>query len=106
MENEISLSFVNKGEPFILPKMTVKRQEKTFEMLAEYEKRDDMSEFQKNNMVNKRLLLDILQNVDSKVSIDDIDNMHPEDFIFIVNKVMSSGRELEVAPRKGFRKTK
>jgi len=105
MGEKISLSFVNNGKEFEIPRMTVKRQEKVLEMLAEFDKKKDLTEQQKNNEVNKMLVVDVLKSIDEKVSIDNINNMHPEDFIYLFSEIMSSGRELG-DERKGFRKTK
>ena len=89
----MKLSFVNKGEEFVLPTFTVAMQEELLEQMREKETKK-MSEEKQNQYWNKYTVLLSLKQVDKTVSMKNIDNMHPEDFIFIFKKIMSSGREL------------
>lgn len=92
-EKKIKLSFVNGGKPFFVPHMTVKRQEELMESIIDIEKKYE-DEKKKNQECNKVIVLKTLQVVDINVTMDDINNMHPEDFIFLFNNIWEVGREL------------
>lgn len=90
-EKKIKLSFVNDGKKFVIPHMTVQKQEELLEELADREKKDeDISE----KDMQKWMLLKTLQGVDKNVTIDDILSMHPQDFVELVNFIWKKGREL------------
>ena len=94
MGNKIKLSFVNDGKPFIVPHMTVKKQEELLEDMTELEKKYKEGTLEYNREVNKYMVLRILQNVDESVTLDNINNMHPDDYIKLFNMFWSGGREL------------
>lgn len=107
---KIKLSFVNGGKNFDIPKMTVKRQEELMEEMVriekETEKIEDKEKQQRiyNREFNKYLVLKTLQIVDSSVSVDDIESMHPDDFVRIFGFIWKEGKELdEKDDNKSFR---
>lgn len=92
-EKKIKLSFVNDGKSFNLPRMTVKRQEELMESIVDIEKKYT-DEKKQNQESNKLLVLKTLQVIDGSITLDDINNMHPEDFIVLFNMIWDKGREL------------
>jgi hypothetical protein len=92
MGEKIKLSFVNDGKPFNLPAMTVKRQEELMEEMAKLE--DKISEDQYNREINKILVLKTLQAVDDNITMEHINNMHPDDYIKLFSRIWTEGREL------------
>jgi len=91
MTKKIKLSFINKGKPFSIPHMTVRDQEELLQELAEQEKKDTPVD---DKMQNKILLLKMLQRVDPNITMDNILDMHPQDFIALINLIVTTGREL------------
>ena len=102
MEKHIKLSFVNGGEEFEVPHLTVLLQERLFEDLIELEKKikDDKK---REREYQKILIMRCLNVVDKKVKLKDINNMHPDDFIKLFNMVWTKGRELSGDEKKDFR---
>lgn len=92
--NKIKLSFVNNGKEFVVPYMTLKKQEELQEDAVELEKKykDGSKEYIRE--INKHMVARVLQTIDPSVSIENINNMHPDDYIFIFNKIWMEGREL------------
>lgn len=105
MSEEISLSFVNGGKKFVIPHMTVRRQEDILKIMADIEKKK-LSEDEKNNEINKQLVYKMLKEVDNSVTMDNILDLHPDDYIFLFTTIMESGREIKSDKGKDFRKTK
>jgi hypothetical protein len=104
MEQKIKLSFVNNGKPFVIPHMTVKRQEEMMEEMVKLEKKLDGDKF--NREMNKVLVLKTLQIIDKDVTKENIDNMHPDDYIELFTMIWDKGRELSKGEKLDFRKTK
>jgi len=105
-KNKISLSFVNEGESFTVPHMTVKSQEMLFKDMTTVEKtyKQDTPEFMRE--LNKYMLLRVLQNVDDSITLDDINNMHPDDFVELLTLINDRGRELTKSDAGNFRNRK
>jgi hypothetical protein len=93
-KNKIKLSFMNDGKPFDIPHMTVKSQENLLEDMVGIEKEYKKDSEKYNREVNKHMVLRVLQGIDNSVSLDDINNMHPDDYLTLFNLIWSSGREL------------
>jgi hypothetical protein len=103
-KRKLSLKSVNDGEHFVLPTVTVKIQEKYMEKLAEIEKKDYSDDKQLSES-NKALLLTMLQEIDPSVGLSDIENLHPADFMTLVEEINNTymeGREIvdEEKPKK------
>jgi hypothetical protein len=79
--------------------MTLALHEKAMDELSEYKK---LPEDKFTRLLNKMILKVVLQTVDEKVTIQDIDTMHPDDFLELFSLVWKSGRR----SGKGFRNTK
>jgi len=105
-KNKIKLSFVNDGEAFTVPHMTVKSQELLFKDMVEIEKKykQETPEFMRE--LNKYMLMRVLQSVDDSVALDDINNMHPDDFVELLTLINNRGRELTKSDDGNFRKKK
>jgi len=93
MAEKIKLSFVNGGKPFDIPHMTVSRQEELMEKIVEVEKKYS-DEKKRNQEINKYMVLKTLQLVNKDVNIEHINNMHPDDFVFVFQMVWDKGREI------------
>ena len=105
MDNKkIKLSFVDGGKEFLLPNMTVKRQEELMESMVKLEDKYEGDKY--NREVNKQLVLLTLQAIDKSVTLNNIENMHPDDYITLFGLIWDRGRELEKSDASDFRKTK
>ena len=105
-EKKISLSFVNNGEPFILKGITVERQEQLMDEMVKLEKKYKDKPNIYTREVNKILVLKTLQVVDDKISLQDINNMHPEDFMKLFTMIWNNGRELTKGEETDFQNLK
>jgi len=103
MVKKISLSFVNGKKEFEIPRMTVKKQETIMEKMVEIEKQKG-TKFNYNTEIGKIALLVCLQEIDTKVKIEDIENMHPDDFRFLFDEFWNNGRELGIGDATHFHK--
>jgi len=101
--DKLKLSYVNGGKPFKLPKMTMEKQEEVMEQMVKLEEKLEGEKF--NREVNKFIMLKTLKEIDDSVTIDNINKMHPDDFIFLFGKIYDEGREL-VSDATDFRKEK
>jgi ribosomal protein L19E len=93
------LPFVNKGKEFEIPKMTMRIHRQAMEQMSEHKK---MSEEQYSQMFNEKIVLLALQEVDSSITIEDVETMHPDDYIDFFGKLWNSGKTTKVV--KPFRK--
>ena len=105
MSENINLSFVNGGKEFILRCMTVKRQEEYMEAVEKLEK-TIKDEDKRAREVSKHLVLETLKIIDQKVTLDNINDMHPNDYIELTNLIWEQGRELFKGEKKDFRNKK
>ena len=94
MGKKIKLSFVNDSEPFMVPHMTVKKQEELLDDMTQIEKTMKPTDPKYNREVNKHMVKRVLQTIDPGIDIEDINNMHPDDYIELFNMIWSGGREL------------
>jgi hypothetical protein len=101
------LSFVNNGKPFELGKWTVKLHHKVLQASTKYEKEHEgISEDDRMMKYQTFLILEGLKSVDSKVTEDDIENMHPIDRNEIFSAIFNSGREGITPDAENFQKKK
>lgn len=93
-KKKIRLSFVNNGEEFVMPYITVKVQEDMLKDVVEVEKtfKKDTDEFMRE--INKYIMVRVLQQVDPTVSIKNINNLHPDDYVELMRMMNQGGREL------------
>lgn len=91
---KIKLSFVNNGEEFYMPYITVQMQEEIMEDIVELEKtiKPDTEKFLRE--ANKIMLQRVLQKIDKSVSLENINNLHPDDYIELIKMMNQGGREL------------
>lgn len=93
-KNKIKLSFINDGKSFTVPHMTVKAQENLLDDIVKLEKKYKDNEKKYNTEVNKYMMMHVLQTVDNSVTLEDINSMHPDDYIKLFSLIMDGGREL------------
>jgi hypothetical protein len=93
-QRKIKLSWMNDGKEFLLPFMTVKAQEEIMHDIVEIEKKHKKDSYEYVQEINKHIILRALQRVDPSVTLEHIDNMHPDDFVFLITEVNRGGREL------------
>ena len=105
-KNKIALSFVNEGKGFTVPHMTVKSQEYLMKDMVKIEKKHKKESNEFLRELNKYMILRILQTVDKSVALDDINNMHPDDFVELITMINEGGRELVKSDAGNFRKEK
>jgi len=103
-EKKFKLSFMNDGKEFLIPRMTVQRQEELMEEMAKHEGK--LSEEKFNREMNKRLILKTLQIVDKNVSLENINNLHPDDYVVLFTAIWDAGREFNKSDATDFRKEK
>ena len=94
-KNKISLSFVNDGKEFVPPHMTVKGQEELLKDLVELEGTHEKDSDEYNRESHKYMILRCLQTIDKSITLEDINNMHPDDFMYLFELIWNSGRELK-----------
>jgi len=94
MDKKIKLSFVKGNSEFEVPKMTVRRQEELMDTVKELKIDETKEQVRFNREFNKYMILKSLQAVDPKVTLEDINNMHPDDFLYVFNCIWNSGREI------------
>lgn len=92
-KNKISLSFINDGKSFTVPHMTVKAQENLLDDIVKLEKKYKDKKIL-NREINKYMVKNILKTKDSSVTLDDIEQMHPDDYAVLIGMIMDGGREL------------
>jgi len=93
-EKKYQLSFVNKGKPFTLGKWTVKKHKDVLKKVAkEEEKNPKITENEKDEIFQDELILIGLQEVDETVTMENLDEMHPQDKKSLFTAIYFSGRE-------------
>jgi len=94
-ETKYSLSFVNKGKPFIVPNWTVEKHEKAMVKAVDYTKGKNISDVEKENMLKYFIILETLQEIDEKVTVEDVKNYfsHPENIVDFFNAVYYAGKK-------------
>ena len=93
-KNKISLSFVNDGKEFVPPGMTVATQEKLYEDMVKIEKKHKQGSSKYNREVNKMIVLRTMQIIDKSITYEDINNMHPDDYVILFDMIWISKREI------------
>ena len=105
-QKKFSLSFINKGKPFVMPKWTVGKHRAAMSALKETCK--GMANDEKEEYFNYLVIMQTLKQVDSSVTLDDIKELHPEDMIRLFEEVYNAGKEgiyFRDSPKKKVTKT-
>jgi len=101
------LSFVNNGKPFELGKWTVKKHNDVLRETTKYEKSNkDTTEDERNTKYQTLLILKGLKEIDSSVTEEKIEDMHPLDRNEIFSAIFNSGREGITPDAENFQKKK
>lgn len=87
------ISFVNKGKPFEIGKWTVGKQKEVLKFVASEEKKKELTEDEKDELFQNKLILVGLQEVDGNVTKEMLDDMHPQDKKALFTAIYFSGRE-------------
>ena len=87
--SKYKLSFINNNKEFEVPRMTVEAHENAMDSMVQYGK---LPEEKYNRLFNKHLILVQLQKIDSKVKLDDITGLHPDDYLELFQKIWDEGR--------------
>ena len=90
----MKLSFVNKGQVFKLPYMTVEMQEQLLEERVKLETKYGKDDKNADYEFSRLSVLKILQLVDKSVCMDDIKKMHIGDYTKLHKLIWESGGEL------------
>jgi len=80
---------VNKGKEFEIPRMTLRLHREAMKQMAEHKK---MPEEEYSQLFNEKIVLLSLQTLDSSVTLEHIETMHPDDYIDFFSKLWNSGR--------------
>lgn len=89
-KKKYSLSFVNDGKPFNMPKWTVEKHKRVLHKLS---KRKKMSEQDKEDFFQYYVIYETLSTIDDSVTLKNIKELHPEDSVLLFNAVYNAGRE-------------
>ena len=101
------LSFVNEGKPFELAKWTCKKHGNVLRLSSKFEKDNpDSVEEERMNRYQMLLILEGLKEIDSSVTEEMIENMHPIDRNEIFTAIFNSGREGITPDAENFQKKK
>jgi len=105
-KKKYSLSFVNDGKPFVMPKWTVKKHRAAIKNTAK--NTPNMSEEEQQEEFNYYVIYETLKQIDNSITVDDIKELHPEDMMQLFNDVYNAGKEgiYFRQPKKGKKKTK
>ena len=87
--SEYTLSFINDGKKFKVPRMTVESHEKAMDNMIQYGK---LEEEKYNRLFNKQLMLVQLKKIDDKVTLEDIAGLHPDDYLDLFQKIWTEGK--------------
>lgn len=102
-KTKYTLSFVNDGKPFILPAWTVEKHKAVLKELKKYEK--NLDEKQLDEKYRNILILTGLHEIDTSVTEDDFESLHPDDLIALFAAVYYQGKK-GIVVREDFRETK
>ena len=106
-EKEYQLTFVNNGKPFKLNKWTVKKHNNVLKETTKFEnEHKGISEEERMNKYQMLLILEGLKEIDSSVTEEMIDDMHPIDRNEIFSAIFNSGREGITPDAGNFQKKK
>lgn len=94
MTEKISLPFVNKGKEFTVPTWTVKDQIELDKEMASIckEKKIKPADEEYGQLLNDKLILRQLHNIDEKVTVEDLQTLHPRDYVELIGLIYNSGR--------------
>lgn len=82
------LPFINGDKEFEIPNLTLGIHEKAMDTIGGLGK---MKEEKYSRLLNKQIMLEVLKTVDSKVTMDDITGMHPQDYLELFGAIWNSG---------------
>jgi len=106
-EEKYKLSFINNGKPFVLGKWTVRKHNEVLKKTSIHEKANpDLSEEERLAKYQIVLILEGLKEVDSSLTEDAIEEMHPMDRNELFSAIFNSGREGITADAGNFQKKK
>ena len=92
-------SKINSGVEFVIPIPTVQSYEKYLEKLSKLEDKESTDQ----SLVNKIMLVSLIQELDETVSLDTINSLHPMDFQLLMDecsKVYMDGGEIDTKENK------
>ena len=93
-EKQYKLSFVNKGKPFIINKWTVTKHKEVLKKVAAVEEKNPkITDEEKDEVFQDELILVGLIEIDSSVTMEMFEEMHPQDKKALFTAVYFSGRE-------------
>ena len=106
-----SLPFVNDGKPFELEGWNVKKHKEVLKKVSVFEEKNDgLSTEDKDEYYQNALILRGLKDIDSSVTVDDLDIIHPADRTALFAAIYYQGRKgilySEKSKDANFRKTK
>ena len=102
--------FVNKGKPFDFPPWTNRSHKAVLAKVAKYQ--DKLEEKELDEKYRRTLVLYALKDIDSNVTDDDLDDLHPDDLLSLFTAAYLSGRkgiiskDFQKAQRKSQKQTK
>lgn len=85
-----SLPFVNDGKPFDLPKWTIKKHKEVLNYCKQFEKLPQEEQDEKYQI---KLILTGLKEIDSSISEDDLEELHPDERIQLFMAVYNAGKK-------------
>lgn len=85
-----SLPFVNDGEPFDLPKWTIKKHKEVLNYCKKFEK---LPQEEQDEKYQNKLIVTGLKEIDSSITEDDLEYLHPDERIQLFLAVYNAGKE-------------
>jgi len=82
------VDWLNNGKEFNVPDMTVEIYEQATEKMLEYGK---MEQGKYIRLLNKQLILTVLDNLGIKVTLKDLKNLHPDDYTELFEVIWTAG---------------
>jgi len=93
-KKEYQLPFVNKGKPFVIGKWNVIKHKRVLKEVAKAEENNTkLTDEEKDELFQDALILLGLREIDESVTIEHLNNMHPQDKKSLFTAVYFSGRE-------------
>ena len=86
---------MNEGKAFVLPHMTVEGQEKLLEITEKLKEKCKNNTKKYNREYNKQTVLYTLKTIDKNITIENINKMHPNDYVILFNTIWEKGQELK-----------
>ena len=83
--------FVNEGKAFDFPPWTNRKHKEVLAKVAKYQ--DKLPEKELDEKYRRVLVLSALKDIDSDVTEDDLDELHPDDLLSLFTAAYLSGRK-------------